>query len=188
MLANLAFTESGSDLHELAGYTAVGIVAFRLLWGLIGSRHARFSDFWPTPARLKAHWQQLKHGQTSPHPGHNPFGALMMLAVLVVGFLSWTGRPMALPSVLRVLPWLLPLPFIANSVGWFIAEVGRQPWIVVGLQRTSDAVSPNLTGTDVWLTMIGFTVIYLLLAIAALYIAVRFIRHTSVQSEEGSDI
>ena len=51
VLANLAFTESGSDLHELAGYTAVGIVAFRLLWGLIGSRHARFSDFWPTPAR-----------------------------------------------------------------------------------------------------------------------------------------
>ena len=115
-------------------------------------------------------------------------GALMMLAVLVVGFLSWTGRPMALPSVLRVLPWLLPLPFIANSVGWFIAEVGRQPWIVVGLQRTSDAVSPNLTGVDVWLTMIGFTVIYLLLAVAAFYIAVRFIRNTSVQSEEGSDI
>ena len=99
VLANLAFTESGSDLHELAGYTAVGIVAFRLLWGLIGSRHARFSDFWPTPARLKAHWQQLKHGQTSPHPGHNPFGALMMLALWAVvlglgisGYLMGTDR------------------------------------------------------------------------------------------------
>ena len=115
-------------------------------------------------------------------------GGLMMLAVLAAGFLAWTDRPLAIPSFLHVLPWLLPLPFIANSVGWFIAEAGRQPWIVVGLQRTADAVSPNLTGTDVWLTMIGFTVIYLLLAIAALYIAVRFIRHTSVRFEEGSDI
>lgn len=115
-------------------------------------------------------------------------GGLMMLAVLVTGFLAWKDRPLAFPAVLRLLPWLLPLPFIANSVGWFITESGRQPWIVVGLQRTADAVSPNLTSTDVWLTMIGFTVLYLLLAVAALYIAVRFIRHTSVQSEEGSDI
>ena len=59
----------------------------------------RFSDFWPTPARLKAHWQQLKHGQTSPHPGHNPFGALMMLALWAVvlglgisGYLMGTDR------------------------------------------------------------------------------------------------
>lgn len=81
VFTNLAITESGSDLHELTGYTAVGIVAFRLLWGFIGSRHARFSDFWPTPARLRTHWQLLRQRQPDPHPGHNPFGALMMLTL-----------------------------------------------------------------------------------------------------------
>ena len=73
----------------------------------------------------------------------------------------------------------------ANSVGWYIAEGGRQPWIVVGLQKTAEAVSPNITGGEVWLTMIGFTVIYLLLAIAALYAALRFIRRTNVTQAEG---
>ncbi|MBR6905348.1 MAG: cytochrome ubiquinol oxidase subunit I, partial [Selenomonadaceae bacterium] len=77
----------------------------------------------------------------------------------------------------------------ANSVGWYIAEGGRQPWIVVGLQRTYDAVSPNLTTTEVGLTMVGFTLIYLVLAIAALYAAMHFIRKTSIveMASEGRD-
>ena len=74
-----------------------------------------------------------------------------------------------------------------NSVGWYVAEAGRQPWIVFGLQKTSDAVSPNLTGADVWLTMAGFTVLYLVLAIAALWIAMRFIKKTQISFEEGRD-
>ena len=82
----------------------------------------------------------------------------------------------------------MPLPFIANSSGWFVAEGGRQPWIVVGLQKTAAAVSPNLTGTDVFLTLSGFTVLYLVLIFAALYIAFRFINRTSVTAvAEGSD-
>jgi cytochrome d ubiquinol oxidase subunit I len=102
-----------------------------------------------------------------------------------VGFLTFTGRLEKFSFVLKFLPWLLPLPFVANSVAWYIAEGGRQPWIVVGLQKTAEAVSPNITGGEVWLTMIGFTVIYLLLAIAALYAALRFIRRTKVTQAEG---
>ena len=56
-----------------------------------------------------------------------------------------------------------------------------------GLQKTSDAVSPNLTGADVWLTMAGFTVLYLVLAIAALWIAMRLIKKTQISFEEGRD-
>ena len=56
-----------------------------------------------------------------------------------------------------------------------------------GLQKTSSAVSPNLTGADVWLTMAGFTVLYLVLAIAALWIAMRFIKKTQISFEEGRD-
>lgn len=86
--------------------------------------------------------------------------------------------------ILAAMPLLLPLPFLANSAGWFIAEAGRQPWIVVGLQKTADAVSPNLTPGNVLLTMTGFTLIYLILAVAAFYAACRVIRTTTVQSAD----
>ena len=112
-------------------------------------------------------------------------GGLMAAIAGLVAFLTFTGRLEKFGFVLKFLPWLLPLPFVANSVGWYIAEGGRQPWIVVGLQKTAEAVSPNITGGEVWLTMIGFTVIYLLLAIAALYAALRFIRRTKVTPAEG---
>ncbi len=85
---------------------------------------------------------------------------------------------------LKFMPLLLPLPFIANSVGWYIAEAGRQPWIVVGLQRTAEAISPNLTSGEVFITLIGFTAIYLLLAIVAVATAVMFIRRTKIDFEE----
>ena len=114
-------------------------------------------------------------------------GALMMLITIAAGALAFLGRPLACPWLLRILPFLLPLPFIANSVGWYIAEAGRQPWIVVGLQRTAEAVSPNLTAGEVWLTMIGFTVLYLVLAAIALYIALRYIRQTTV-ADEGRNV
>ena len=93
VLANLFITEDGSDIHSYLGYTAVGIVVFRLLWGLIGNRYARFSDFWPTPARLKTHASNMMHGKRDEHLGHNPFGALMMLAlwagVIGLGITGW---------------------------------------------------------------------------------------------------
>ena len=112
-------------------------------------------------------------------------GGLMAMIAGGMAFLAWTGRLDSFGWLLKLLPWLLPLPFIANSTGWFIAEGGRQPWIVVGLQKTADAVSPNITGGEVWLTMVGFTVIYLLLAMAALYAAFRFINRTKVMQTEG---
>lgn len=114
-------------------------------------------------------------------------GGLMALLAGGLGFLAWKNKLDSFKWLLRLVPWLLPLPFIANSVGWYIAEAGRQPWIVVGLQKTADAISPNITGGEVWLTMIGFTVLYLLLAIAALFAALRFIRQTKVTDYEGRD-
>lgn len=81
VLANLLALEEGDAPHRWAGYAACALVAVRLLWGLVGSRHARFSDFWPTPARFRTHWQALRGRQTVHELGHNPFGALMMLAL-----------------------------------------------------------------------------------------------------------
>lgn len=81
VLANLLVLEEGETWHQWAGYAACALVAVRLLWGMVGSRHARFGDFWPTPARFRAHWQAMRSRQGPHELGHNPLGALMMLAL-----------------------------------------------------------------------------------------------------------
>ena len=83
--ANLFFTEDGSELHQYVGYTVVGLVVIRLLWGLVGTRYARFSNFFPTPSRIKHHLSDLSVRRTDEqHLGHNPLAALMMFALWAV--------------------------------------------------------------------------------------------------------
>ncbi len=55
-----------------------------------------------------------------------------------------------------------PFPYIANQAGWMVAEVGRQPWIVYGLQRTAAATSTNVSGGMTWFTLLGFMGLYAL--------------------------
>ena len=110
-------------------------------------------------------------------------GGLMLMIVMLTAFLVYFTKIIKHKCWLKLLPFLAPLPFIANSVGWYIVEAGRQPWIVVGLQRTAEAVSPNLSTGEVWLTMIGFTAVYLLLAILALFAALNFIRKTHINEK-----
>jgi cytochrome b len=90
---NTFVLEEGEWAHEWAGYLAAGLVAARIVWGFIGSRHARFADFFPTSARLKRHLQAVRHGQAEQHWGHNPLGALMMLLlmalVIALGVTGW---------------------------------------------------------------------------------------------------
>ena len=77
---------------------------------------------------------------------------------------------------LRLLVLAIVLPYLANSTGWLLTEVGRQPWIVYGLQLTADAVSPNVTPAMLWITLIGFTLVYGALAVADVYLLQKFAR------------
>ena len=110
-------------------------------------------------------------------------GGLMLAIVLLTAFFVYFTNIMNHSCWLKLLPFLVILPFIANSVGWYIVEAGRQPWIVVGLQKTFNAVSPNLSTGEVWLTLVGFTAIYLFLAILALFAAISFIRRTHINEK-----
>nr|WP_294864037.1 cytochrome b/b6 domain-containing protein [uncultured Pseudogulbenkiania sp.] len=84
ILANLLLLEEGDPPHRWVGYAAAALVLARIGWGFIGSRHARFADFFPTPSRLAEHWRVLRQGRDDHHPGHNPLGALMMLALMAL--------------------------------------------------------------------------------------------------------
>lgn len=63
-------------------------------------------------------------------------------------------------KIIRYLPFSIVLPYLANSSGWILTEVGRQPWVIYGYLKTEHAISQNLTVPMVLLSLIGFTIIY----------------------------
>jgi cytochrome bd-type quinol oxidase subunit 1 len=62
------------------------------------------------------------------------------------------------------------LPFVMNTGGWLMTESGRQPWIVQGLLKTSQASSPNVSAAQIWLTIVGFVAIFTVLGGVALWL------------------
>jgi cytochrome bd ubiquinol oxidase subunit I len=79
--------------------------------------------------------------------------------------------------LLRLFIWSIPLPLAACQLGWITAEVGRQPWIVYGLLRTSEAHSANVAAEEILFSIILFGLVYLLLGILYIYILVREVKH-----------
>lgn len=94
-------------------------------------------------------------------------GGWLIFLALWAGHYWRTGDLENRPVLLKAIVWSLPVPYIANSTGWFVAEAGRQPWIVFGLQRVEQAVSPAVSSASIWITLVGFTAIYAVLAIVA---------------------
>ncbi len=97
-------------------------------------------------------------------------GTLFIL-VTAVGLLL-RNRLTDYPLYLKIMLFSIPLPYIANQAGWILAEVGRQPWIVYGLMKTSDAVSPVQT-PQVFTSFVAFLVVYGLLGAIGFYLIVK---------------
>jgi cytochrome d ubiquinol oxidase subunit I len=107
---------------------------------------------------------------------------IMVLAGGLMILLAWYGiyllaRRRSLEGrqrYLRLLLWAIALPYVANTFGWIMTEIGRQPWVVYGLQKTLQGVSNNVSAGEVATTLIGFTVIFGLIAVAEIYLMVRY--------------
>jgi cytochrome d ubiquinol oxidase subunit I len=87
----------------------------------------------------------------------------MLLVALVGQVLRLKRRLFDSVWFLRLCQWVAPLGFFAVLAGWITTEVGRQPWTVYGLLRTSNSVSPSLTGTDVVVSLALYFVVYLIM-------------------------
>lgn len=103
-------------------------------------------------------------------------GTLMVFVALVSLYFWRRGTLESKPMVLKALLWSIPLPYLANSTGWYMTEAGRQPWIVYGLQKVENGVSQSVSAGEILITLIGFTLIYGVLALAALYLILKFIK------------
>jgi cytochrome bd ubiquinol oxidase subunit I len=85
---------------------------------------------------------------------------------------------------LLIAPWIVVTPFLMNTAGWVLTESGRQPWIVQGLMTTSQAASPSVTATDIWISLTVFVLIYAALGVADVYLMVHYGRK-NLEEESG---
>ena len=133
ILLNSTIVEEESAPHEWIGYAAVGLVGVRLIWGLLGPRHARFSAFLPNPAAALRHLVALSSGQKFLHLSHNPLGALMVyniwltvLALGVTGYMMGTIKFFGVEWVAEVHE--IAFNWLTISVGLHIAGVVFDSW------------------------------------------------------------
>jgi cytochrome d ubiquinol oxidase subunit I len=103
-------------------------------------------------------------------------GTFFILAAVMAVFLSCKGSLEANPLFLKILVLSIPLPYIANQLGWIVAEVGRQPWIVYGIMKTSDGVSKSIDLGQVVVSLLGFTLLYGALGVIDIYLLAKFAR------------
>ncbi|MEJ2289873.1 MAG: cytochrome ubiquinol oxidase subunit I [Deinococcales bacterium] len=120
------------------------------------------------------------------------FRAMVGLGILFIllsltGLVLWWRGHLERRWFLRLAVLFLFLPYLANFAGWITTEMGRQPWVVQGLLRTSSAVSPNVSGTEVAITFFGFTLLYGILAVLDFYLLYRFARPVTTVRQGEQD-
>ena len=104
------------------------------------------------------------------------FRVMVALGTLfpILCIIGWFKRKRLIesPRYLKIMLWSIPLPYIASELGWMLAEVGRQPWIVYGLLKTQHAASP-VAGIQVLTSLIAFILVYGLLGIVGFYLIIK---------------
>lgn len=113
-------------------------------------------------------------------------GMFLIALTLYASFLLWRGKLYNKRWLLHIFVWSVLLPQIGNQVGWFAAEMGRQPWIVYKLLRTSDALSKSVSANQILFAIILFTVIYIILFALFIYLMNKKIVH-GIDEHEGQE-
>jgi cytochrome d ubiquinol oxidase subunit I len=102
------------------------------------------------------------------------------LAVLALLLALWGGWLLHRKKLehsrlfLTVAIWAVILPFVLNASGWMLTENGRQPWIVQGLMKTADGVSPSVSTAEIWISLVVFVLVYIALGVADGYLMIRY--------------
>jgi cytochrome bd-type quinol oxidase subunit 1 len=111
--------------------------------------------------------------------------ALVLLVGLWGGWAVWRRRLERSRWFLLIATWTVAVPFLMNTAGWFLTENGRQPWIVQGLLKTSAGVSPGVSATWIWITLILFILVYAVFAVVDGVLMIRYGRKALDKGEAG---
>lgn len=104
-------------------------------------------------------------------------GMLMIVAGLWGAWLVWRGKLLQSRLYLRLLTLMIPAPFIAVLAGWFVTEIGRQPYLIYGMLTAEQALTPSLQGWMVLLTLIGYIAVYAVVFTAGIHFLRKLINH-----------
>ncbi|MEJ7138977.1 cytochrome b/b6 domain-containing protein [Amphibiibacter pelophylacis] len=134
VLSNLfnPWINEGSQWHRWSGYAACTLVAIRLIWGFVGTRHARFSDWFPWPSKVLAYVRATLRGQHPEFIGHNPLGSVMMLALwamiltmgvsgYMMGLDEWYGVEW-LENVHEYTAWLIQISVVLHVLAAIVGS------------------------------------------------------------------
>jgi cytochrome d ubiquinol oxidase subunit I len=143
-----------------------GVLSF-LAYGTFGATVQGLNDFpkdqWPDNVELLYYAYHIMVG----------LGTIFIVLMAVAAFLEWRGKLQASRPLLWLLMLAFPFPYIATTFGWLSAELGRQPWLVYGLQRTIHGTSDQVSGGNVAFSTLGFMGLYLVIGVLFLYLVMR---------------
>lgn len=111
-------------------------------------------------------------------------GTLMLMVAIYGWYAARKDNLEKHPRFLKLMVWAIALPFIGNTVGWIVTELGRQPWVVFGVMKTEDAVSPSVTANEVLFSLVTFNLLYAILGAVMVYLFVKHIKKDSTKKKE----
>jgi cytochrome b len=168
-----------TPLHTRLGLALLGVVLFRLVWGFVGSRHARFADFVRSPREVKAYLRQYVQGRPGAHLGHNPLGGVMVVALLttlavvtltglviamgpewdgpLAGLLT-KGSASAVKEVHEVSAWLLPVLVAFHVAGVTLSSFLEKQNLLAGMVTGYKRAPEGLPAAEPsrWARTLGF--------------------------------
>ncbi len=115
---------------------------------------------------------------------HGGVGFLMFFISVFLLYRLMRNRPIFKWRYAGLFPFVIALPYISNTTGWLLTEMGRQPWVVFGLMKTADAVSPTVSAGMVLASLVVFGVVYGVLMIADIYLLAKYAK-AGPEPDEG---
>jgi cytochrome d ubiquinol oxidase subunit I len=162
--------QPNQEKHTIDNPLAVNDVLSFLIYGTTKAEVTGLDkvprDQWPEPLPLLFYSYHIMAG----------LGTYFVAVMLVAGFFLWRGRLFTTRWVLWPLMLSFPLPYIANTAGWMTAEIGRQPWLVYGLVRTSEGYSKYVSSGNSLFTLIGFMGLYSVLSVLFILLVYRIVQ------------
>jgi cytochrome b len=164
-----AESERYRDIHVVLGYTLLGLILFRLVWGLIGTRYALFRSFWFKPGEIKSYMISLLKAKPEHYVGHNPAGSVAVFALLTLGIVSGTTGVMVFEDVggdmLEEAHDLVSYAMLGmvglHVAGVLVSSVLHRENLVRSMITGFKSVQPNqaINRTHVWLGVIMFVTV-----------------------------
>lgn len=158
VFSNLFFNESGYPVHRALGMIASAVVIIRVVWGFVGSEHARFADWFPWPSRLFPYLRAMLHNAAPRHIGHNPAGAVMMLILMalilgmgVSGFLMTTDafyEDETLLSIHQTLARILIAAIVLHVLGALVESWRHRENLIASMIHGNKPLDPEASQED----------------------------------------